>query len=135
MRNESYRQVSLIEDDSLLELEKKINKRMQELAGCSPELDVDVKARYAVITYTSYRDIAETIKDEYNKKGAGFHAPSAHSWRSTATREKRDTHAPTARLDSQGLILMHVRTFTNGSMKGRLFPKQYRKGVKNGRRG
>lgn len=72
MRNESYRQVSLIEDESLLELEKKINKRMQELAGCSPELDVDVKARYAVITYTSCRDIAETIKDEYNKKGVRF---------------------------------------------------------------
>jgi len=72
MRNETYKQISLIEDDSIVELEKKINERMRELAGHEPVLDIDVKGRYAVITYTAYRDIAETVKDEYNKKNVHF---------------------------------------------------------------
>lgn len=74
MRYVSKTAVKVVAANTPEEFEEKLNKALEEIAGCKHELVFNLNAGFcAYITYTSTAQIPETVEDEYELAGIRFY--------------------------------------------------------------
>ena len=74
MRYVNRTAVKVIAANSAEEFETKLNKALEEIAGCQHELVFNLNAGFcAYITFTSTTQIPESIADEYDLAGIHFY--------------------------------------------------------------